>query len=242
MRRTMSTTLYFFPHAALSFVRDGDSQAHAHRALQLSVALEGHIRSLEDGRWEEHLFLACSPQQPHRIRTTGALCAHLFIDPGPRCHQLWSAAGAVPSIPGLDLIAALRALADGPRDEIRAHELTWEWLSQSLPGLLPDGAPADPRIQRALAHLEANPDAASNHRELAQLTHLSVSRFAERFRLETGMAVRNYLLWRRLLRSVAALQAGASVTDAALDGGFADTAHLSRSFRRTFGAAPTDIG
>ena len=75
----------------------------------------------------------------------------------------------------------------------------------------------------------------------AAVAHLSVSRYAERFRAATGMPVRNYLLWRRLLLAVEKLRGGASVTDAAHESGFSDAAHLSRSFRRILGATPSDL-
>jgi len=44
-------------------------------------------------------------------------------------------------------------------------------------------------------------------------------------------------LWLRLMRAVERFAAGASLTDAAHEAGFADSAHLSRTFRRMFGIA-----
>ena len=61
------------------------------------------------------------------------------------------------------------------------------------------------------------------------------------FREATGLPVRNYLLWRRLLEATARLQAGEGVTATAHATGFADAAHLSRSFRRMIGAAPSSL-
>jgi|CXWL01.1.fsa_nt_gi AraC-like DNA-binding protein len=236
----MPTILYFTPHGALSFVSEQDSQDHAHRALQLSVALVGGLQVQTDGHWRRHEFLWLAPNAPHRIKSAGALTANLFLDPGPRAFAAWRAAGGEPVAPDRELRGRLYALAVAERDPATAAALLGDWLAHSLPGLAALPAQPDPRIQRALQFLEGAPDDC-NHRRLAEISHLSISRFAERFRAETGMAVRNYLLWRRLLRAVEALQAGASVTEAAMDGGFSDTAHLSRSFRRTFGAAPTDL-
>ena len=61
---------------------------------------------------------------------------------------------------------------------------------------------------------------------------------------ECGLLVgrsRRYLLWLRLQDAVRELAAGAPATDAAHAAGFADSAHLSRTFRRMFGITPSDL-
>jgi AraC-like DNA-binding protein len=58
---------------------------------------------------------------------------------------------------------------------------------------------------------------------------------------ETGVSFRAYLLWQRLERSLAAYVAGETLTDAAHTGGFADSAHFSRTFGRMFGIAPGSV-
>lgn len=236
---SMPATVYFFEQSALSLIADQDSKRHAHRALQLCVGLAGGFEIERDG-WESVSQALLAPDQPHRVRTREGPVACLFLDPGPRHYQHWLDAGGLPQAASAALIAGLQHLWRQP-DAALARRLAAEWSAAALPGLAHAAAPIDARMQRALQQIEADASLALNHRDLAALAHLSTSRFAERFRAETGMPVRNYLLWRRLLRALKALQTGASVTDAALDAGFADTAHLSRSFRRVLGAAPSEL-
>ncbi len=47
------------------------------------------------------------------------------------------------------------------------------------------------------------------------------------------------MLWARIKRAVRATQRGANATEAALDAGFSDSAHLSRTFRAMFGLPPS---
>jgi AraC family transcriptional regulator len=54
---------------------------------------------------------------------------------------------------------------------------------------------------------------------------------------QTGLPFRTYLLWLRLTKAVESMAAGASLTEAAHEAGFADSAHFSRTFRRMFGVA-----
>ena len=73
------------------------------------------------------------------------------------------------------------------------------------------------------------------------MAHLSPSRFRHLFAEQTGMAFRPYLLWARVEAAVGAAMSGKSWTEAAQDWGCADSAHLSRTCRRMFGLAPTNL-
>ncbi len=55
------------------------------------------------------------------------------------------------------------------------------------------------------------------------------------------MSFRGYVLWLRIYDTLSALGSGASLTDAALAAGFSDAAHFSRTFRRVFGLAPSQL-
>jgi AraC-like DNA-binding protein len=73
------------------------------------------------------------------------------------------------------------------------------------------------------------------------LTRFDLDRFRHLFMKETGVGFRAYLLWQRLECSLAAYVAGETLTEAAHTGGFADSAHFSRTFRRMFGIAPASV-
>jgi AraC-like DNA-binding protein len=76
---------------------------------------------------------------------------------------------------------------------------------------------------------------------LAMRVHLSPSRFRHLFRSEMGMSVQSYLRWKRLIAALRSSAQGASLTEAAHTAGFADSAHLTRVFRATFGISPSRI-
>lgn len=71
--------------------------------------------------------------------------------------------------------------------------------------------------------------------DVAQKLALSESRFLHLFSKELGIPWRPYLLWCRMICAVRAILNGDSATDAAHMAGFSDSAHLSRTFRKTFG-------
>ncbi|WP_255420894.1 helix-turn-helix domain-containing protein [Micromonospora sp. HM5-17] len=69
---------------------------------------------------------------------------------------------------------------------------------------------------------------------------MSASRRGHLFAGRLGFSYPAWRRWRRLLKAVQAVRAGASLTQAAHDAGFADSAHLSRIFRAMFGITPSE--
>ncbi|MGA5215123.1 helix-turn-helix domain-containing protein [Streptomyces cinereoruber] len=69
---------------------------------------------------------------------------------------------------------------------------------------------------------------------------ISPSRLGHLFAEQLGLAYPAWRRWMCLRRAVEAVRAGASLTDAAHDAGFADSAHLSRTCRAMFGLTPTE--
>jgi AraC-like DNA-binding protein len=99
----------------------------------------------------------------------------------------------------------------------------------------------DARIGKTLEWIQTHPGAEPDGAALASLAHLSPSRFTHLFRQQTGLSLSRYLLWARLLDAVAAVARGDNMTSAAHQAGFADLAHMSRTFRGTFGVVPSEL-
>lgn len=71
---------------------------------------------------------------------------------------------------------------------------------------------------------------------------LSESRLRVLARQHLGFPLSTWLIWRKLGRASKALSDGATLSQAAQDGGFADQAHFSRVMRRMFGISPSIAG
>lgn len=99
----------------------------------------------------------------------------------------------------------------------------------------------DKRIQKLLAELdsclngECVKPSSWKASEVASRLAISESRFLHLFSEEMGITWRPYLLWRRMMCAIQALENNHSATQAAHLAGFSDSAHLSRAFRSSFG-------
>ena len=76
--------------------------------------------------------------------------------------------------------------------------------------------------------------------ELASRLGMERTRALRYFRRATGQGFREFKLWSALQYATQQMAGGALVRTAAMDAGFADTAHLSRVFRRVFGLTPSE--
>jgi AraC-like DNA-binding protein len=100
-----------------------------------------------------------------------------------------------------------------------------------------------PRVNRVLKYLRERLGVSEDVslKTLAGISGLSQSRFMHVFTESVRVPLRRYILWLRLQQASCELMDGASVTKAAHSAGFADAAHLTRTFRRMLGTTPTDL-
>ena len=90
-----------------------------------------------------------------------------------------------------------------------------------------------------LAEISADPMSRMTQYDLANRLAMERTRALRYFKSKTGMTFRNFKQWVGLQAATRRIADGELVRTAAMDGGFADTAHLTRTFRTFFGTTPT---
>jgi AraC-like DNA-binding protein len=244
-------------HGQINFWRGGSlwiglasaaADVHAHHAIQLCIGLKGTVRfrAPSDGRWTEYSAALVPPHVPHAFDAQGSVVANVFCEPesvtGRKLLQRF----------GRDRIATVEQReADAAATRLRASYAAGdsnEALNENARGVLTllaaaaDTSPAtDPRVLKAITAIELKLNRPITLREVAAGVHLSPSRFRHLFVAETGVTFRAYVLWLRLQSALEHALAGESWTEAACGANFADSAHLSRTFKRMFGVAPASL-
>ena len=84
-------------------------------------------------------------------------------------------------------------------------------------------------------------DDATSLEVLASLVRLSPSRLMHVFTASIGIPLRPYLAWLRVQRAAMAIVNGHSMGEAAHAARFADAAHMTRTFKRMLGVAPSSL-
>lgn len=221
---------------------------HAHHAIQVTLALSGgavRFRSPEDD-WSSYQAAIVAAHQPHAFEARGERVALIFTEPESREGRLlrerFSAGIAALAIDAFATEAAALAAAydAGATDDDladRARAVTAR-LTHAEP--LP-ARQLDKRIERAIEILRERIGGTVTMTEIAAAVHLSPERFRHLFLAETGIRFRPYVLWLRMEVAIASYAAGNNLTEASHAGGFADSAHFSRTFKRMFGVLAAGI-
>lgn len=228
--------LYVWPQRLLMLGPAYASTQHRHHAAQIAFGLDGPV-IFENPHTGLHRadMLLISPNTPHSHPAFGAL-AFLYLWPESKewlsfPGREMSGVVSLPFDPRLRSIA--RCAATG--DAVAALSLVDDLIGESASSVLSD----DALVSRALALIHRSLDGPITLAALANSLHRSPSRLAHRFSEATGLPLRRYVLWCRLRTAAEGAMRGASLTEAAHLAGFADSAHLSRTFRAMFGVAPS---
>ena len=185
-----------------------------------------------------------APDVPHEIDATGGDVLLVFVDPES------------------DVGAALRPLVGNGCRAITADERARLDLARAPAELMGEGGVAwthalvaalggptaaapraiHPRVRRVLRLVRELPvDGDASLETLARAVGLSPGRLMHAFTESIGLPLRPYLAWLKLQRAAAAVVSGMPLSDAAYAAGFADAAHMTRTFRRMFGTPPSAL-
>lgn len=214
---------------------------HQHHAVELVIS-EGPCEF-----WN-------GPERLHRGRVAllGADVPHRFVGNGWQCFVYvepesrlgWHLAQYLNGQPVVSLLDQL--VVDLSVAEATTTDELALLFNQLMLKLIPDAAPAlavsvDERIDSVLDYVKTHIDDPLPLGQLTEVACLSEGRLMHLFKEQVGIPIRKYVLWNRLQVSVQHVLQGQNLTQAAHSGGFADSAHFSRTFSEMFGIRPSDV-
>lgn len=99
--------------------------------------------------------------------------------------------------------------------------------------------PTENRVSDVVTAIYAEPMRRMSQHELSRRLGLERTQALRCFKAATGQTFRAFKSWSALQHAADLMKNGELVRTAAMDAGFADTAHLSRIFRQNFGLSPS---
>lgn len=243
---TDSPRLFWFSrHRALY---RGPYVATAQRCLGawvVFVAPAGGLRvRIDDGDWVQTRVAVVPPHVRHQVVGLDRRTVSLHLEPES------VAADALPdwmrATPGT--VADTDAVADRVRTACAGPLTPADGgpLDDAAVDRLVFGRPLAPRdLDRRIATVlqgidddPALPDRAIDH---ARRCGLSTSRFVHLFKAETGVPFKVLRAWKRARAAIGRSDWDGSLAHLALESGYPDAAHFSRSMRTAYGLTPTGI-
>ncbi|MCY1033341.1 helix-turn-helix domain-containing protein [Corallococcus sp. BB11-1] len=230
----------------LTIARLGRVAAHAHTSSALLVGIDGRFgfreaRAGAPWRPVEHLVVA--PGCLHELDCGETLMGVLLLTPGLADHRQLCEHAELPSFENVLVLGSPRrrreALGAILAGELPVEELE-AWVARQV-GPPPGRYGSDARVEEAAALISRQPRVPWRLDTLAARTGVSPSRLQHLFQAELGVTPRQLRTWQRLRDVSRRFAAGESLTLAAHEAGFVDSAHLSKAFRQSFGIAPSRV-
>ncbi len=223
----------------------GDAGFHSHHAIQLTISLSGDLSLTCGGETRSGQVIAVATDTLHRFAASGLL-AFVFVEPESPSGRALSESlfrdGPMIVAEEAGFVAAiepLRGAFEGPMERAVMLDIA----SQAVAVLGGETAASlpDARIRQIIRHALAHPELSLDQAAAGARVFLSGSRLRHLFVEQTGLAFKTYMLWQRLMRALEVYANGQSLTEAAHQAGFSDSAHFSRVFKRYFGLPATTL-
>lgn len=217
---------------------------HSHHSLHFVLPIEGElrVRTSSLGHWSTAAGVLTAADAPHAIDSRGADVLFVFLDPE-------SDAGATfrPALEHPVRLLTVQERSTLVRDVVPRTILSSgaeDWVRSAARALgvpLPASQrPIHPRVRRLLRTLRSSGvDDATSLEALARSVGLSPGRLMHVFTESIGIPLRPYLSWLRVQRAAIAIVDRSPLGEAAHRAGFADAAHMSRTFKRMLGVTPS---
>jgi AraC-like DNA-binding protein len=214
------------------------NREHRHWAHQLSIGLDDEIEVISKGIGHRASALFILAGTPHRLVANSVLS--IYLDPpSDMAHAVRSRIycdGPIVALPER-LATMISGLFEDAKPVGHGLEKFMKSFQVSAPHSLPR------KLQTVLEILNRGIRAAhgTDRACLAKIAGLSESRFSHWFREETGLPLRSYRKWLRLIFGLEQALKGSTLTNAAHGAEFSDQAHFSRTFVQMFGVRPSDV-
>lgn len=236
---TPITALPLWPPVLATRGPGSRSARHAHHALHVIACIEGELEIATADGTQKAPGVVTAADVVHAIDARGSEVLLVFLDPESDLGA-WLQAS---------LAGSVRVLTDRERAQLTREvdplavmrEDTWLRTARAVLGA-GDSEPrrVHPRVRKLLRLLRASVEDTSLE-TLAAAVGLSPDRLMHVFTESIGIPLRPYLAWLRLQRAAAAISRGQPLASAAHAAGFADAAHMTRTFRRMLGAPPSAL-
>lgn len=230
----------------VTFLHDRTDPGHRHDWHQLTYAVRGQLEVItEDARRivpaDRAVWVPAGTEHTEVIRAPCSMRS-IYIAPGAttiaadRCRTI----AVTPLLRELILhVSRIGALDRRDHGQARLVDLVLDLLAAAEDVPLELRSPRDPRARRFAELVTAEPGRDATIATLARKAGASVRTLERCFLGETGIAIGEWRRRVRLFHALHLLEGGESVTDVALEVGYATTSAFSAAFTRQFGRPPT---
>lgn len=222
--------------------QSGNNHPHHHYAHQITMSLNADqpVQVIADGQLYRAPTLFIPAKLKHQLITGDYLS--LYID---TCHALTAKFNLefhAPTQVGEVSIDLQQQLQHSFHSQIPLNHGLADFLKNTrLSNSAPHRNPQKLEHILALLYQGILQSNIPDRQSLAEVAGLSESRFSHWFREHTGLPLRSYRKWLRLMCGLTQMQNGRALTDTAHQADFADQAHFTRTCIELLGVRPSEL-
>jgi AraC-like DNA-binding protein len=239
-------SFYIWDSFSAVFYHGAPTPSHSHSTIQLVFDISDVFRCrIGDNPWEECRCIIIDENTFHELDSNGSVQLIIYLDPQSsvskalrfkyldgKCYQVLNL--SIVECVGHDKI---NRCFINPRPEI-LNGIIFSMFSRLLDEVKVHVV-ADQRIQKVLTLIGRLPASDSSVNSLAAEVFVSPSRLRFLFKQSTGISLHRFILWNKIKKAIVDLTNGASIQEAALDQGFADSSHFHKQLVKMFGISPS---
>ncbi len=241
MKLTKNSKLYITKGAALYLGSVIDTEFHSHHALQITIGIENEflIEIEGDGIRTKSILLNFNCKQ--RLMGKDGIQALLLLEPESAYGKKLGKYLGNEQYRILDIDAGTIKIIESRINKNLSINNIIEIITSRLDIKIDIKLTNDDRINRVINLIDTIEEKKVSVDDLAHYVSLSGSRLQHLFKSQTGISIKKYLQWKKLIDGISIITSGKNFTFASHEAGFADSAHMSRTFKEMFGINLLDI-
>lgn len=217
---------------------------HSHPIVQFVLATEESFLSKdEDGNWIKKKGLLIAPNHFHECDANNIPILSIDIDPESNLGE-WILINQLKDQKIIDYPSDKFARIEAEALSLCINNEDWKGLRALIEKTFFfqktfEASQRDERIEKILQYISQQTHQDITTEKLVDVACLSESRLLHLFKEKMGLPIRNYILWYRLKIVMEEVLKGSSLTVASHLAGFADQAHMTRTFTKMTGIPPS---
>ncbi len=246
-RSPYTTTFYIWNYISAVFFSSCVTPFHSHNTMQLMFDIRKKFKfRVKNAGWGFYKTLIIKENVIHQLDTNNSVQLIIYLDASSdiakaiKLKYLQQGDFFSPSIDILDFTKP----GELEQCMIEPNKDLLEKLVNSIVHTLIGNiqvASIDERIKLVMQLLAGENSEDITIRALSEKIFLSESRLRSLFKTTTGVSLHRYIIWNKITLAITKIMNGATVAEAAISCGFADSSHFHKMILQMFGISPSQF-
>ncbi len=233
------TKIYELQNCILIYTGYEDPAAHRHMAAHIIISTKGKMKVVSEGKECLCRGVVIPSGVTHRIDTYGNPALVFLYDSTTNVAKQIQKVQIIEEV-SCDNTVVLFAEFEKSNTNFNYNKME-EYVLGRLNVEKTVCSVSDERIASAMQYIRARGTEKITCKEVADTVFLSEGRFSHLFKEQVGMTFAAYLIYQRIMNVYAGVLQGKTVTEAAVEAGFASSSHFADVNRRVFGISASNI-